>query len=133
MCLFVQVTQLEQQLDREKKSCEHFKGAFKKVTSLKDELSAKNASLEDHLRVSPKTAYLISIATANSQLHVLTSSDCQTVSVQVLEENKVQGKLMCRNHQKVCRSLAKRVMLHNFFTQENLSFPTVKRVTNHTI
>ena len=49
---FVQVTQLERQLDNEKKSHEHFMGAFKKVTSVKDELEAKNASLEEQLRVS---------------------------------------------------------------------------------
>ena len=51
---FVQVTQLEGQLDSEKKSHEHLLGAFKKVTSVKDELVAKNASLGEQLRVSPR-------------------------------------------------------------------------------
>ena len=51
--LFVQITQLEKELDSEKKDHAHFMGAFNKVSTMRDELSARNAYLEEQLRVSP--------------------------------------------------------------------------------
>ena len=55
MYLFVQVTQLERELVSEKNNHEHFKGAFKKATAMRDDLSGKNAHLEEQLRVSLKS------------------------------------------------------------------------------
>ena len=51
---FVQVTQLERELDSEKKNHEHFKGAFNTATVMMDKLRARNAHLEEQLRVSLK-------------------------------------------------------------------------------
>ena len=54
MYVFVQVTQLERELDSEKKNHEHFKLGFKRATAMRDEFSARNAHLEEQLKVSPK-------------------------------------------------------------------------------
>ena len=50
-----QVTQLERELESEKKNHEHFRGGFKRATAMRDELSAKISNLEEQLQVSPKT------------------------------------------------------------------------------
>ena len=67
--LFVQVTQLERELDSEKKNHEHFKGGFQKATAMIDELCARNAHLEEQLTVSLKE-YL------HVRVHFLTEIHC---------------------------------------------------------